>query len=82
LINSKLWLYTPNDPIVESSNNLTFAPYNFKYPHLKQHVDKAQLIGEFTDDDGVIQKKVNKWSQIYDFTKKEDETLNYQLLKP
>ena len=51
---SKLWLYTPNDPIVESSSDLIFAPYNFKYPQLKEHVDKAELIGEFTDDDGVV----------------------------
>ena len=32
LTNSNLWLYTPNDPIVESSSGLLFAPYNFKYP--------------------------------------------------
>ena len=32
LTNSKVFLYTPNDPIVESSHHLTFAPYNFKYP--------------------------------------------------
>jgi hypothetical protein len=56
---------------------LTFAPYNFKYPHLKEQVVKASLIGEFTDDDGVIQKKVNKWNQIFDFTKREDEKLNF-----
>jgi protein XRP2 len=31
LTNSTCYLYTPNDPIVESSNNLTFAPYNLKY---------------------------------------------------
>ena len=82
LKNSKLWLYTPNDPIVESSSDLIFAPYNFKYPLLRQHVDKAELIGEFTDDDGVVQKKVNKWSQIYDFTKREDDALNFKLLDP
>ena len=82
LTNSKLWLYTPNDPIVESSSDLIFAPYNFKYPLLRQHVDKAELIGEFTDDDGVVQKKVNKWSQIYDFTKREDDALNFKLLDP
>ena len=77
LIKSKLWLYTPNDPIVESSSDLVIAPYNFKYPHLKQHVDKADLIGTFTDDDGKVQQKVNKWSQIYDFTKKDDGSLNF-----
>ena len=34
LTNSKVFLYTPNDPIIESSTNLTFAPYNFMYPQL------------------------------------------------
>jgi len=29
LTNSTIYLYTPNDPIVESSSGLTFAPYNF-----------------------------------------------------
>jgi hypothetical protein len=32
LENSILYLYTPNDPIVESSSGLTIAPYNFRYP--------------------------------------------------
>ena len=32
LTNSKLNIYTPNDPIIESSKTLTFAPYNFTYP--------------------------------------------------
>ena len=45
-------------------------------------MDKAELIGNFTDDDGIIQQKVNKWSQIYDFTKKNDGSLNYKLLEP
>jgi hypothetical protein len=26
-----------NDPIIESSSNLTFAPYNLAYPLLDQH---------------------------------------------
>ena len=32
LKDSKVYVYTPNDPIVESSSNLTFAPFNLKYP--------------------------------------------------
>ena len=32
LIDSEIYLYAPNDPIIESSSNLTFSPYNFKYP--------------------------------------------------
>ena len=45
-------------------------------------MDTAELIGNFTDDDGIIQQKVNKWSQIYDFTKKDDGSLNFELLSP
>ena len=41
LTNSIIHLYTPNDPIVESSTNLTFAPYNLKYPLLEEHSDAA-----------------------------------------
>ena len=54
LTKSQIWLYTPNEPIVESSSELVFAPYNFKYSYLKQHVEAASLIGKFVDDDGVV----------------------------
>ena len=67
-----MFLYTPNDPIVESSSNLTFAPFNLKYAFLKPHSDTAQLNGTFTDDDGKVQTKVNKWNLIFDFTKNSD----------
>ena len=49
---------------------MTFGPYNFRYPQLKEQSDKADLVGTFTDDDGVLQTKSNKWNQIYDFTTK------------
>ena len=52
LKNSKIWLYTPNDPIIESSDDLIFAPYNFKYQQLENHANLAQLLGEYKDDDG------------------------------
>jgi protein XRP2 len=54
LLDSKLNLYTPNDPIVESSSGLTIGPYNLRYPFLKEHALAADLVGEFTDDDGVV----------------------------
>lgn len=76
-----IYLYTPNDPIVESSSNLTFAPYNLKYNLLKEHAVKADLIGTFVDDDGVTQNKVNKWNLIFDFTK-SDTGSNFKLLSP
>jgi protein XRP2 len=59
LTDSSVYLYTPNDPIIESSSNLTFAPYNFKYPLLKQHAEAADLIGEFKAEDGSMQKRTN-----------------------
>jgi hypothetical protein len=55
-------LYTPNDPIIESSDELIFAPYNFKYPHLEKHAESANIIGEFKDDYGKTLMKQNKWN--------------------
>ena len=45
LYNSKLFLYTPNDPIIESSNGLTIGPYNFKYSELENHANAANIMG-------------------------------------
>ena len=73
-------LFTPNDPIIESSTNLQIAPYNFKYGMLHEHAKKANLLGEFVNDEGVTLPKINKWSQIYDFTQKDDAP-NYSLLE-
>jgi len=54
-------LYTPNDPIIESSSNLTFGPFNMKYPYLEEHsgAEFANVIGKFTDDDGDVLEKRN-----------------------
>ena len=71
-------MYTPNDPIVESSNDLVFAPYNFKYNQLESHAKLANLLGEYKDDDGKTQTKFNKWNQIFDFTKQD--TPNFKLI--
>lgn len=61
LTKSKIYLYTPNDPIVEASSNLTFAPWNFKYPFLKAHSaeNTGNLVGKFTDDNGDVFDKRN-----------------------
>lgn len=75
-------LYTPNDPIVESSKNLTFGPYNLKYPFLKSHSETSVLLGEYVDDEGVTQTKVNKWNLIFDFTKNSDGSENFKLISP
>jgi protein XRP2 len=62
LVNTKVYVYTPNDPIVESSSNLTFAPYNLRYPFLKEHSDSAVITGTFVDDDGITVTKTNHWN--------------------
>ena len=59
-----------------------FAPYNLKYPLLKQHATEADLIGTFKDDEGIEHDKVNKWNQIFDFTENEDGKKNQALLSP
>ena len=41
LYESTIYLYVASDPIIESSNNLTFAPYNLAYPLLGEHVKSA-----------------------------------------
>ena len=80
MVDSTVYVYSPNEPIIESSSNLVFAPFNLKYPWLKEHSDKADVVGSFTDDDGVVQQKVNRWNQIHDFTKRKDGKLNYKIM--
>jgi hypothetical protein len=77
-----MFLYTTNEPVVESSTNLTFGPYNFKYPHLKQHSELLQLVGVWKDDDGQIKTRENLWDQIYDVNQPKDGTKNTSLLEP
>ena len=80
LTDSTIYLYTPNDPIVESSSNLKFSPYNFKYPALQEHSKTADLIGTFVDDEGVTQNRVNKWNLVFDFTVNENGKDNFKLM--
>jgi len=78
LEDSTLNIFTPNDPIIESSKGLNFSPYNLKYPLLHEHAEKATLLGDFSDEIGIIQPKINKWSQVHDFTPSEEA--NYEVL--
>jgi len=39
-------------------------------------------VGTFTDDEGVVQEKTNKWNQVYDFTSKKAGGLNFTLVEP
>ncbi len=59
-----------SDPIIESSANLKFAPYNVTYPLLDEQAKAAGL-----------DPKANKWDLIFDFTTKESGK-NYEFLDP
>jgi hypothetical protein len=74
-VDSTVYLYTPNDPIIEASSNLMFAPYNLKYPLLHSHSIEANIIGEFKDEENETQTKVNKWNLIFDFDKAKKDSL-------
>jgi ferritin len=51
-----------------------------KYPFLKEHSDSANITGDFVDDDGNTVTKTNHWNRIFDFTKRDDGTLNFQFI--
>ena len=68
LYDSRIYLYAMNDPIIESSDNLVFAPYNVAYNGLAAHAASAGL-----------DTQTNKWDQIFDFTEKEAGK-NFELL--
>ena len=40
---STVYLFAANDPIIESSSDLTFAPFNLAYPLLDEHAKAANL---------------------------------------
>ena len=46
LTDSTVYLYAANDPVIESSNNLRFGPYNLAYPKLDEHAKAAGLRAE------------------------------------
>tara|TARA_B110000285_G_scaffold196856_1_gene228091 strand:+ start:276 stop:674 length:399 start_codon:yes stop_codon:yes gene_type:complete len=68
LVNSRVNLYVSNEPVVESSTNLTFAPYNWQYTKQDEHIQAAGLDK---------QMEVNRWNLIHDFTPKGEGELNY-----
>jgi len=51
-----VYLYCANDPIIEASTGLKFAPFNIGYPKLKEHAEAANLTLE------------NKWELVFDFS--------------
>jgi hypothetical protein len=64
-------LFAGNNPCIESSENVFFAPFNLAYPQLDQHVRSAGLNIE-----------ENHWSQIHDFTENDDGQPNYGFVEP
>ena len=68
LYNSKIYLYAANDPVIESSDNLTFGPFNVAYPLLDEQAKEAGFNTE-----------INKWELIYDFTAKAG---NFNVMEP
>lgn len=61
-------LFSETDPIIETSRDLTFAPFNGAYKELPAQFKSAGLNPED-----------NHWRQIFDFNPLEDGTLNYRL---
>lgn len=55
--NSSIYLYAANDPIIEASKGLKFAPFNLGYPKLKEHTEAAEL-----------NPNENKWELVFDFS--------------
>jgi hypothetical protein len=69
LKNCTIYLYAANDPVIEASSNLTFAPFNIGYPHLREHAIAAGL-----------DPAVNKWELVFDFSHKGED--NFKVLPP
>lgn len=81
LYDSTVYLYAANDPVIESSGNLVFAPYNLTYPEQRQHAANANLkIGKLLPLSHTADE--NKWDLIFDFTKQASGDLNFQVMDP
>ena len=66
---STVYLYTANDPIIEASTGLRFAPFNIGYPKLREH---AEVSGNTTE---------NKWELVFDFSSAGGEK-NFSMVSP
>lgn len=64
LSSATIYLYASNDPVIEASSGLTFAPFNIGYPHLREHAAAAEL-----------NPSENKWELIFDFSKGENHAV-------
>jgi hypothetical protein len=66
---------------------LKFAPYNFAYPHLDEHIKAVgfdvSMTNSIFSNFIFILLDVNKWELIFDFTKDENgEKKNFEHLDP
>lgn len=64
-----IYLFAANDPVIEASSGLRFAPFNIGYPHLREQAAKAQL-----------DPTINKWELIFDFSQKNES--NFSVVPP
>lgn len=62
-------MYAANDPVIEASSQLRFAPFNLGYPHLREQAEKAQL-----------DPAINKWELVFDFSNKGES--NFSVIDP
>lgn len=69
MCSSTVYLYTSNDPIIEASSGIKFAPFNIGYPKLKEHAEATNNTTE------------NKWELVFDFSKKS-EGANFSVMDP
>ena len=70
LKNCTIRLFTSTEPVIESSSGLRFQCFNLNWASLKTQMPLAKL-----------SPYNNKWSRIFDFTKNDDGTLNYEFVK-
>jgi protein XRP2 len=71
LYDSTVYLFCGNEPVIESSANVTFAPYNLTYPNLDSQIEAS-----------LLHKNINKWDLVFDFTKQESGELNFSIKDP
>jgi len=54
---STVYLYAMNDPVIEASSGLKFAPFNAAWHGLAEQAEKAGLV-----------PAINKWELVFDFS--------------
>ena len=60
--NCQIALYCKTEPIVETSHNVEFRPFNGSYDGFDEHMKAANL-----------DMNTNKWKKVFDFSKNDEE---------